>query len=95
MRRNTCNASQFCARNGTAVDRCRQVQTGVAQEQFAEALDISVDFLSVVERGRSAPSFETLETMSKRRRLSVADLFGLDSTRVPSHSKASQETRRL
>jgi transcriptional regulator with XRE-family HTH domain len=47
----------------------------MTQERFAEALDISVDFLSLVERGRSAPSFETLEKISKRLRLPVAELF--------------------
>jgi transcriptional regulator with XRE-family HTH domain len=34
-----------------------------------------VDFLSLIERGRNAPSFETLEKMAKRLRISVADLF--------------------
>lgn len=47
----------------------------MTQERFAEALDISVDFLSLVERGISAPSFETIEKMSKRLRLPPADLF--------------------
>ncbi len=46
----------------------------MTQEEFAEALEISVDFLSLVERGVSAPSFETLERMAKRLRLSVAEL---------------------
>jgi transcriptional regulator with XRE-family HTH domain len=50
----------------------------MTQERFAEALDISVDFLSLVERGRSAPSFETLEKISKRLRLPVAELFSFD-----------------
>jgi transcriptional regulator with XRE-family HTH domain len=47
----------------------------MTQERFAEVLDISVDFLSLVERGISAPSFETIEKMSRRLRVSVADLF--------------------
>ncbi len=47
----------------------------MTQEQFAEALDISVDFLSLMERGINAPSFETLEKIAKRLRLSVAELF--------------------
>lgn len=47
----------------------------MTQERFAEVLNISVDFLSLVERGISAPSFETLERMAKRLRMSVADLF--------------------
>ncbi len=47
----------------------------MTQEQFAEAVDISVDFLSLMERGRNAPSFETLGKIAKRLRISVADLF--------------------
>ena len=57
--------------------RLRQIRVkrGMTQERFAEAIDISVDFLSLIERGRNAPSFETLERIAKRLRLSVADLF--------------------
>lgn len=47
----------------------------MTQEQFAELLGVSVDFLSLVERGRNAPSFETLEKIAKRLRVSVAELF--------------------
>jgi transcriptional regulator with XRE-family HTH domain len=47
----------------------------MTQEQFAETLDISVDFLSLIERGVNSPSFETLERIAKRLRLPVADLF--------------------
>ena len=50
----------------------------MTQEQFAETLDISVDFLSLMERGRNAPSFETLDKLSKRLKLPVADLFTFD-----------------
>lgn len=32
----------------------------MTQERFAEVLDLSVDFLSLIERGKNAPSFETL-----------------------------------
>ncbi|MDP8980051.1 MAG: helix-turn-helix transcriptional regulator [Acidobacteriota bacterium] len=31
------------------------------QDRFAELVGISVDFLSLIERGINAPSFETLE----------------------------------
>jgi transcriptional regulator with XRE-family HTH domain len=51
----------------------------MTQERFAEAVGISVDFLSLIERGRNAPSFETLETMAKRLRVPVAELFRFDS----------------
>jgi transcriptional regulator with XRE-family HTH domain len=50
----------------------------MTQEQFAETLDISLDFLSLIERGRNAPSFETLDKIAKRLKVSVADLFTFD-----------------
>ncbi len=42
-------------------------------------LDVSVDFLSLIERGRNAHSFETLDKIAKRLRVPVADLFTFDS----------------
>ncbi len=61
--------------------RLRDIRTQrrMTQEQFAETLDLSVDFLSLMERGRNAPSFQTLEKIAKRLRMSVADLFTFDS----------------
>ena len=53
-------------------------QRRMTQERFAETLDLSVDFLSLVERGRNAPSFETLDKIAKRLRMSVSDLFTFD-----------------
>ena len=55
-----------------------RLQRRMTQERFAEVLDISVDFLSLIERGRNAPSLETLEKIAKRLRVSVADLFSFD-----------------
>jgi len=56
----------------------------MTQERFAEVLNISVDFLSLMERGISAPSFETLERIGKCLRRPVAELFtfNLASTRT-------------
>ena len=50
-------------------------QRRMTQERFAEMLDVSVDFLSLVERGRSAPSFQNLDKFSRRLRMTVASLF--------------------
>jgi transcriptional regulator with XRE-family HTH domain len=55
----------------------------MSQERFAEMLDISVDFLSLIERGRNAPSFESLEGMAKRLKVSVAYLFTFDTGENP------------
>jgi transcriptional regulator with XRE-family HTH domain len=47
----------------------------MTQEQFAELLDISVDFLSLVERGLNAPSFESIESFSITLSIPVRDFF--------------------
>jgi transcriptional regulator with XRE-family HTH domain len=47
----------------------------LTQEQFAELVGISVDFLSLIERGINSPSFEVLEGMAKGLRLPVRELF--------------------
>ena len=47
----------------------------LTQEQFAELLGISVDFLSLIERGINAPSFETLGQVAERLQVPVAHLF--------------------
>jgi transcriptional regulator with XRE-family HTH domain len=48
---------------------------GKTQEEFAEILDISVDFLSLIERGLNAPSFESIEAFSITLGIPVRDLF--------------------
>jgi DNA-binding XRE family transcriptional regulator len=57
--------------------RLREIRVNrrMTQEQFAETIDISVDFLSLIERGINAPSFNTLEKIARKLRLQVSDLF--------------------
>lgn len=47
----------------------------MTQERFAELLNISVDFLSLVERGLNAPSFESIESFSIALNIPVRDFF--------------------
>jgi transcriptional regulator with XRE-family HTH domain len=47
----------------------------LTQEEFSELVGISVDFLSLIERGVNAPSFEVLEQMADRLDLQVWELF--------------------
>ena len=47
----------------------------MSQEQFAELLGISVDFLSLIERGINAPSFENIEVFSAQLNMPVSTLF--------------------
>jgi transcriptional regulator with XRE-family HTH domain len=48
---------------------------GITQEQLAEAVDCSVEFVSLVERGVNAPSVAGLERFAKVLKVDVRDLF--------------------
>jgi transcriptional regulator with XRE-family HTH domain len=50
----------------------------LSQEQFAELLGISVDFLSLIERGINAPSFENLDAFSMQLNIPLSALFDFD-----------------
>ena len=52
----------------------------MSQEQFAELLEISVDFLSLIERGINAPSFENLEVFSDQLGIPLHELFVFEGT---------------
>jgi transcriptional regulator with XRE-family HTH domain len=52
---------------------------GMTQQQFAELLDISIDFVSLVERGLNAPSFESIEAFSIILGIPVKDFFDFSS----------------
>lgn len=56
-----------------------RVAKGFTQEQLSEKARLSVDFLSLIERGRSAPSFENLEALSRALDARVSDLFDFSS----------------
>ncbi len=53
-------------------------QAGLTQEQLAEATEISVDFISLVERGINAPSFDNLEKLAKALGVPYRDLFDFE-----------------
>ena len=59
----------------------------LSQEQFAELLGISVDFLSLIERGINAPSFENLDAFSVQLNIPLTTLFDFDATVNPSLRK--------
>ena len=50
----------------------------LTQEKLAEILGISVEFVSNMERGVNAPSFETIEKIAKAFDLPVNQLFDFD-----------------
>jgi len=71
--------------------RLRQVRDDLdkTQEEFAEMLGISVDFLSLIERGRNAPSFRKLERMARGVQKPVAYLFTFDPAYKPKKRRPS------
>jgi transcriptional regulator with XRE-family HTH domain len=52
-----------------------RVERRMNQERFAELLEISVDLLSLIERGINAPSFENLDSFSTQLGVPFCDLF--------------------
>jgi transcriptional regulator with XRE-family HTH domain len=57
--------------------KLRQIRRlkNLTQEQLAEATGISVEFVSNIERGINAPSFDTLEKLAEVLNVSYVDLF--------------------
>ncbi len=53
----------------------------LTQEHLAENLGVSVEFISNMERGVNAPSFETLEKISQAFDLPVSELFNFEEDR--------------
>lgn len=54
-------------------------QRNLTQEQLAEYAGLSVDFLSLIERGQRAPSFKTLERLTIVLQVKARDLFDFDN----------------
>ena len=61
-------------RLGTRIAELRKARQ-LTQEQLAEAVDCSVEFISLVERGVNAPSVSGLERFAKALKVDVQDLF--------------------
>jgi transcriptional regulator with XRE-family HTH domain len=59
-----------------------RLERGLTQEELAELVGISVDFLSLIERGINSPSFEVLDRMARRLDLQVRELFDFRKTRA-------------
>ena len=50
----------------------------LTQERFAEALDCSVEFVSLVERGVNAPAVASLDKFAKVLKVEVKELFSFE-----------------
>jgi len=67
-------AESLRIRFGRRVKQLRK-RRGMTQEVFAEALDLSVDFVGLVERGINAPSFENIEKIAVVLGVEIYELF--------------------
>jgi transcriptional regulator with XRE-family HTH domain len=56
-----------------------RIEKQLTQEQLAKLTGLSTSFISSMERGINAPSFETLESLAKALDVPVKDLFDFDS----------------
>ena len=74
--------------------RSIRLQRELTQEKFAGLTRISVDFLSLIERGINAPSFEVLEQIAEGTRLPVMALFDFESEPLPKRSSTKRLQKR-
>lgn len=58
--------------------RLLRIQQQLTQEQLAEYAKLSVDFVSLIERGRSSPSFDSIEKLARALDVPIQDLFKFD-----------------
>jgi transcriptional regulator with XRE-family HTH domain len=56
-----------------------RIEKQLTQEQLAKLTGLSTSFISSMERGINAPSFETLESLAKALDVPAKDLFDFDS----------------
>lgn len=69
-------------------------ESSLTQEQLAERAGISVDFLSLIERGNNSPSFDNLDDLANALGVTVAQLFELPTSKplAAAEKHQAQET---
>lgn len=56
--------------------QARRKALGLTQAHLADRVDLSVDTIGQIERGKIAPSFETIEALTEALGVHPAELFG-------------------
>jgi transcriptional regulator with XRE-family HTH domain len=77
-------ASQLREKFGLRVRSLRS-ELGLTQEQLAERAGISVDFLSLIERGKNSPSFDNLDELADALSVTVSHLFSFTEDSPEAH----------
>ena len=62
-----------------AMVRHHRERAGLTQGEVAEKINKALETISSIERGKSAPSFETLSDLSEALGVSVREFFGTGS----------------
>jgi transcriptional regulator with XRE-family HTH domain len=60
---------------GTSLRQCRRARR-LTQAQLAEATDLSLEMIGRLERGLTAPSFDTIAALVKALHVAPVELFG-------------------
>jgi len=71
---------------GSSLRQCRRAK-GLTQAQLAEATELSLEMIGRLERGRTAPSFETIAALARALNVPAAVLFGAASTGIESERR--------
>ena len=66
---------------GASLRQCRRSR-GLTQAQLAEATDLSLEMIGRLERGLTAPSFETIAALASALRIAPAVLFGAEPSEM-------------
>ena len=67
------NARALLRKLGETIRECRR-QRGLNQQQLAEALGISIAYMSLIERGGRNPPFTRVVAIARVLKVSLADL---------------------
>src|SRR5215472_6454966 len=66
---------------GTSLRLCRRARR-LTQAQLAEATDLSLEMIGRLERGLTAPSFDTIVALTNVLRVAPAELFGAEPSAI-------------
>jgi transcriptional regulator with XRE-family HTH domain len=66
---------------GTSLRQCRRARR-LTQAQLAEATDLSLEMIGRLERGLTAPSFDTIAALVVALQIAPAELFGAEPSAI-------------
>lgn len=66
---------------GTSLRQCRKAR-GLTQAQLADATGLSLEMIGRLERGKAAPSFDTVAALARALQVPAPVLFGAEPTEI-------------